>query len=176
MGSRTSAALQRKDLLVNKKYAGIYLNDHLAGAVIGEELAKRCLSRNRGTPLGSYLEQFVTEVGEDRRSLEQVMDRLALPKSPLKRRAAWAAEKVGRLKSNGHIRTPSPLSKVVELEGLVTGVQGKLSAWENLAAASSDGGVDLGVDLPALMNRAHQQLDRLNDLRLQAAKEALVQN
>ncbi len=160
---------------MNKKYAGIYLNDHLAGAIVGLELAKRCLSRNRGTPLGTYLEQFLGEIDEDRHHLEQVMDRLGLVKSPLKPRAAWAAEKLGRLKSNGHVLRPSPLSNVVELEGLVTGVQGKLSAWENLAAALPDTQGDLGVDLPALMDRAHQQLDRLRELRLAAAKEALGQ-
>lgn len=33
----------------------IYLNDHLAGAVGGAELARRCLRSNRGTPLGALL-------------------------------------------------------------------------------------------------------------------------
>jgi hypothetical protein len=159
---------------MNQKYTSIYLNDHLAGAVVGEELAKRCLSRNRSTPLGSYLQQFLVEVDEDRQSLEQIMERLGVAKSPVKQRAAWAAEKLGRLKANGHILSPSPLSSVVELEGLVTGVQGKLSAWENLEAAGAGGQGVLGVDLAALIARAKEQLERLRELRLEAARQALA--
>ena len=37
------------------KLLSIYLNDHLAGATIGVELARRIRARNRGTPLGDYL-------------------------------------------------------------------------------------------------------------------------
>lgn len=159
---------------MHKKYTSIYLNDHLAGAVVGQELAKRCLSGNEGTPLGAYLQELLAEITEDRRYLEHVMDRLGVSKSPVKPRAAWAAEKVGRLKSNGHVLRPSPLSTVVELEGLVAGVQGKLSAWENLDAAFPDGEAALGVDLPALMQRAQHQLDRLRELRMEAAKHALA--
>ena len=159
---------------MQERYLSIYLNDHLAGSVVGQELAKRCLSGSEGSALEAYLRDFIAQITEDRRHLESIMSRLGISKSPVKRRAAWAAEKVGRLKSNGHVLRPSPLSRVVELEGLITGVQGKLSLWENLDAVDPGGEAAWGVDLAALIERAHAQLDKLRELRIDAAKQALA--
>ena len=43
--------------------------------------------------------------------------------------AGWTAEKIGRLKPNAQLRGYSPLSPLVELEGLLIGIQGKLAMW-----------------------------------------------
>ena len=70
---------------------------------------------------------------------------------------AWAGEKLGRLKLNGEIVSRSPLSTVVELEGLYLGISGKLSLWRNLERAM---GEHLArFDLPALIERAERQRD-----------------
>ena len=60
------------------------------------------------------------------------MDRLGVRKDPLKPAAAWMAEKLGRLKLNGQLSGYSPLSRVVELEGLHIGITGKLELWKAL--------------------------------------------
>jgi hypothetical protein len=83
---------------VASKHLRIYLNDHLAGASAGEELAKRCLSNNQGTPLSHYLIRFLEEVRQDRGALLELMRRLQFPCNRGKIASAWAAEKVGRLK------------------------------------------------------------------------------
>ena len=46
-----------------------------------------------------------------------------------KNAAFWAAEKLGRLKLNGQLTGSSPLSRLIEIEGLLAGINGKLSLW-----------------------------------------------
>src|ERR687891_2864563 len=74
---------------VNTQLLSIYLNDHLAGAIAGTELARRALHNNRQTPLAAGLQRIVEEIEEDRRSLESLMDRVGATRNPLKAVAAW---------------------------------------------------------------------------------------
>jgi hypothetical protein len=61
---------------------------------------------------------------------------------------------------------------VLELEGLTIGITGKLELWRSLEAL--DGGADIGgTDFSALAARAENQRDRVEDLRIRAAREAL---
>jgi hypothetical protein len=149
---------------------GIYLNDHLAGATLGLDLVRRARSSNEGNAYGDELAQLAREIEEDRESLLRLMEELDVPRDQLKIASAWVAEKVGRLKLNGSLFSYSPLSRLVELEGLSLGVTGKLSLWENLRTATP-GGVS-SVDLDQLIERARSQLERLEDMRKRAAAEA----
>jgi len=78
------------------------------------------------------------------------------------------------LKLNARWRDYSPLSRLLELEGLMLGVTGKLGLWRSLRGQLGDS-VD-GIDLSLLEARAAAQRDRLEDLRLRAAAEALSQD
>jgi hypothetical protein len=149
-----------------------YLRDHHAGATAGVELARRAAGSNEGNPYGEELSRIADEIAEDRASLERVMDELGVRADPIKDRAAWAAEKLGRLKPNGRMIGYSPLSRVIELEGLVLGVTGKLALWESLKAAAG-ARID-AVDLDRLTERAADQRRRLEALRRDAASEALA--
>ena len=155
---------------MNEKLRAIYLNDHLAGAVGGHELARRAAGSNEGTELGTFLSGLAEDIGSDRAALEEVMDRLGVRADPVKRSLAWGAEKVGRLKPNGQLLGYSPLSRLIELEGLHVGIGGKLSLWQVLGATSA-GELD-GVDLPDLERRARDQLTALEPFRVAAAREA----
>jgi hypothetical protein len=148
---------------------GIYLNDHLAGAVGGEELAKRCLSENRGTPLGAFLERLVEDVQADRAALERLMGRLGVRRDPWKSQASWLLEKLGRLKLNGGILSYSDLSRLEELESLSLGVEGKASMWRALQPLSSDPRLR-DLDLGELEKRAQRQREELEAHRLEAAR------
>jgi hypothetical protein len=86
---------------------------------------------------------------------------------------ALGLERVGRLKLNGQLTGYSPLSRLVELEGLALGVTGKLSLWENLREAATEEPGLAGFDFDVLTARAHEQLDRLRAERLRAAHLAL---
>jgi hypothetical protein len=161
----------------NHKLLSIYLSDHLAGANAGRELARRCLSNNRGNALGDFLQRvLLPEIESDKGALESLMDDLQAPRSRLKHGAAWAAEKVGRLKLNGQLRGYSPLSRLLELEGLCLGVEGKLSMWRALQRISASFPQLQARDLGALIERAQAQRAQLEEHRLAAADAALRTN
>ncbi|MDP9295237.1 MAG: hypothetical protein M3O88_00900 [Actinomycetota bacterium] len=157
---------------MNRKLVKIYLNDHLAGSVVGRELAKRCLANNRDTPLGRYLETFLEQQAEDQETLQRVMRRLRVRRTRWKLAAAWGAERVGRIKLNGRISSYSPLSRLIELEGLLLGVEGKRAAWSSLRYLGLQ--PLAGLDLDALIRRSEDQQARFERFRLQAASEALA--
>ena len=52
---------------------GIYLNDHLAGATAGSELARRAATSHGGTPVGAVLARLAREVTQDRAALVEMM-------------------------------------------------------------------------------------------------------
>jgi hypothetical protein len=159
----------------NRRLIAIYLQDHLAGAVLGSELAKRALSNNRGTELGTYLEEtLLPAVLEDKKALEDIMALFEVSPSAPKNALSWSGEKLGRLKLNGSLRQYSPLSRVIDLEGLVLGVRGKLSMWENLQALVASEPALSSVDFDRLIARAEAQLNALKEHKVAAARRAFA--
>jgi hypothetical protein len=151
---------------------GIYLNDHLAGATAGLELFRRAAGSHAGAP-GDALKRLTAEVEEDRDALLAMMRLLGFPVRQYKVIAGWAAEKAGRLKLNGRLISRSPLSDVIELEGLHLGVLGKAAGWRLLRMlADTDPRLDAG-HLDELIARADRQAGELEQLRITAATEAL---
>lgn len=156
------------------RYLAIYLNDHLAGAALGVELARRLRSSNSGdAEFGAPLARVCAEVEEDRETLIRLTDRLGIKRDQVKPALAKLAERLGRLKPNGHLRTYSPLSRVLELELLASGIGGKMQLWN--ALEESFGGSLEGFDFHALAERADRQGQVVEDLHLAAVKRTLPQ-
>ncbi|MDQ2631761.1 MAG: hypothetical protein M3Y75_12440 [Actinomycetota bacterium] len=150
---------------------GIYLNDHLAGATLAVELARRLRSSNRGdAEFGEPLAKICAEVEEDRDTLLHLMDRLEVGRHPLKPTLARLGERLGRLKLNGQIRGYSPLSRALELEGLSGLLGAKLQLWN--ALEQSFGETLESFDFHALAERADRQGQQVEDLHLAAAQRA----
>jgi hypothetical protein len=149
-----------------------YLNDHLAGSTTGRELAKRALSNNRGTQFEPTLEWLVEQIVEDREALLGIMRAVGAPEDHLKKLAAFALERVGRLKPNNAIFSYSPLSRLVEFEGLVLGVSGKLAGWRSLQQLGDPRLADF--DLELLAERTIEQRDRMEEQRREAARLAFA--
>jgi hypothetical protein len=150
-----------------------YLNDHLGGSATGRELARRALASNRGNEYGVVLEDVVRQIEEDVDALEEVMDRLGVKPDRVKEAMGWTAEKLGRLKLNGQLLGYSPLSRLVELEGLMLGITGKRAMWVALRSVLADDPRLEGIDLDHLAERAREQRRTVERLRRQAAREAL---
>jgi hypothetical protein len=150
-------------------HLAIYLNDHLAGATVGVQLARRTSASNRDEPeFGPALKRVQTEIEADRETLEAVMEACEVGRDRLKPAGAWVAEKLGRLKLNGQLRGYSPLSRVLELEGLVVGITGKLRLWRLLGERRDTG---LGeFDFTALAARAERQRGTVEELQSAAAR------
>lgn len=150
---------------------GIYLNDHLAGATAGTELAHRMArSHGDGEDSGTF-RRLAAEIAQDRAALLDIMTALGIKVRHYKVGAAWIGEKAGRLKFNGRLFTRSPLSDLEELEMLRLGVEGKAAGWRTLRTlADTDMRLDLGR-LDELISRARRQADLLEDLRVGAADQ-----
>ena len=156
--------------MTDSRMLATYLNDHLAGATAGVELARRARDQNEGTPLGRFLGGLAGEIEEDRESLKAVMARIDVGTDRLKVAAGWVGEKAGRLKPNNRLFGYSPLSRLIELEGLALGVEGKRSLWQVLRNLNDSRLSEFDFD--ALLERAHAQRDALQERRLAAALDA----
>lgn len=153
---------------------GIYLNDHLAGATGGLELARR-VARSSPIPADArVLQRLAAEIAADRQALLKIMAALGVPVRGYKRYAAWIGEKAGRLKPNGHLLTRSPLSSLEELELLRLGVEGKAAGWRTLRTlADRDQRLD-SARLDELISAARHQADLLEGLRVSAADQVIA--
>ena len=128
--ARTGSAVGTRRAAPN--VIGIYLNDHLAGATAGTELARRVAGSAQDREDQAVLRGFAAEVAQDRATLLEIMAALGIPVRTYKVYAAWIGEKAGRLKFNGRLFTRSPLSRLEELELLRLGVEGKAAGWRTL--------------------------------------------
>ena len=62
------------------------------------------------------------DLRDDEASLRRIVRHHGLPENRLKQAAARIGELVGRLKANGELRRYSPLSRLLELELLLSGI------------------------------------------------------
>lgn len=153
------------------QYLGIYLNDHLAVMAGAEELVNRSLESNTGTPLGEYLQQVLGSVKGDREALESLMAEREVKQNWAKTGGAWLAERVGRLKLNGELTGYSPLSRLVEIEGVGLALEARRAFWKTLSDAGiSEAGGRMTEELAA---RIEAEIDQLEAHRRDAGKEAL---
>jgi hypothetical protein len=150
---------------------GVYLNDHLAGATFGAELASRIAGAHRDLEDDGVFERLAQEVAEDRASLMEIMAALDVPVRQYKVLLGWVAEKTGRFKPNGRLLERSPLSSLEEFEIMRLGVEGKSACWRTLQAlAERDDRLDR-ARLDELLDRARRQAETLEGFRLRAAAE-----
>ena len=156
------------------KYLPIYLNDHLMGSTTGVELVERIAGEHRGTELGAFAERLTQEIKADRDALLEIMASFGASKDQAKVAMGWITEKVGRLKPNGELREHSPLSPLVELEGLSLGIEGKRSLWLSLTAVDAVAEQVGRERLAELVARAEDQRSRVEEHRLQAARQAFA--
>lgn len=152
---------------------GTYLNDHLAGATGGSELAKKLSSEYAGTRYGDFLTELAQEVEQDRSTLEDLIERLGIEKNPIKEAGAWIMEKVSRVKLSDAVTGNKDLKRLLEFEILSLGVEGKLVMWNALKEVRDQHSELSGTDFDNLAKRAESQRARLEEHRLQAAKAAL---
>ncbi|HVF78030.1 MAG TPA: hypothetical protein VNA28_07015 [Solirubrobacteraceae bacterium] len=155
-------------------YLETYLQDHRAGAEMGSDLAHRLADENVGTPYENFLVGLAQEIDQDVETLEGIMSRYDVSKSTMKTVGAKVGEKIGRLKPNDQLSGYSPLSRVLELEGLSSGVQGKIGLWDSLAQLAPTDERLGEEEIAALQAKAERQLAGLREHHAMAAHEAFV--
>ena len=153
----------------------IYLQDHVAGSTGGRELAKRLAEREKSSELGATLRTLHEDIETDAKTLLEIVEALDFsPHAPIKAGLAWIGEKLSRGKLNGRIVRRSPLSLVMELEGLTMGVSGKRALWESLAVLQRNDHRLSRFDMRTLLARADDQLDRIASLHDRAVLRAFT--
>lgn len=161
------------DRMAETQPLDVYLNDHLAGSAAAVELVERIRASNEGTPLAAHLEQLGPEIEKDRDTLGDVMQRLGVQRSSPKQAAGKVLETLSRLRLNERITGSPEVTRLLELETLSLGIEGKLQLWRSLSEVAGSRPELAEVDLAALATRAVSQRAGVEPFRLEAARAAL---
>jgi|AntDryMetagUQ889_1029465.scaffolds.fasta_scaffold07573_1 hypothetical protein len=155
------------------KAMDVYLNDHVAGAMLGSALAEQLREENEGTPLGNVMSSLAPQIEEDRKTLMDLMDRMGTSKNPVKQATTWLAEKATRPKFSGLTSGGPKVGTFMALENLMLGVEGKASLWKVLKELPDRYGPLKSVNLEDLIERAEAQRNTLERERIAAGRLAL---
>ena len=144
--------------------------------MVGAELSQHTRPRTiQSTSVGDFLEELHREIVEGQANLPARDDR-ARGRAIYSQACGWMGiEKAGRLKLNGQIRGYSPLSRLIELEGLKTGVSGKRALWQALSSVFHGDPRLAQFNLAGLIARAEEQLEGIGEQRVAAAPDALIE-
>jgi hypothetical protein len=148
-----------------------YLNDHLAGSITIINLLRNLL---RTSPPDKNLEEFLTnllnDVISDRAALEGIMQTMQVHKHRHRKAAAWLAEKLGRPKLRLDDTQNRSLHLLEALELVEVGIEGKRELWQSLTATSEQLTPLKGINFDHLIQRAEEQHDRVEAVRVKTAK------
>ena len=151
---------------------GTYLNDHVAGSVLALELLDHLIDLPEA-PDRRLLTQLRNEIQEDQDVLQQLLQSVGAKESTVRKAAAWLTEKLGRAKLRMDESGSGELRVLEGLETLALGIQGKQALWRSLATLGDAVPPLEALDLTRLQARAREQFERVDQLRLQAARRAL---
>jgi hypothetical protein len=147
------------------------LNDHLAGSVGALELLDRLIDAYKGKPLERFFTNLRNEIDADQAILKELIANLGAKESTVRKAGAWVIEKFSRGKIQLSQKEEEKMGLFLALEGLTLGIHGKRSLWRALAVASEFIPGLRDPDYVELENRAVEQHDRVEEKRLEIARE-----
>lgn len=150
-----------------------YLNDHLAGAMFGSDLAERLCDQHEGTTLGDVMATIAPMIEEDRQTLIDLMQRMGTTENRVKQATTWMAEKTSRVTLSGLTSGAADVGTLMALETLCLGVYGKLGLWKSLVEVGDQHAPLAATDLHELIARARSQHEALERERLVMSRRAL---
>jgi hypothetical protein len=104
------------------------------------------------------------------------MQRAEVKKHRHRTATAWLIEKLSRLKLRVDDAGDGALQFLEGLELVEVGIEGKRELWRALDATSGQLPLLKGIDFEHLIHRAEEQHDRVEAVRVETAKTALVGN
>ena len=149
-----------------------YVRDHLAGSAVAVDLLEDLREDHPGEPLADLAAQLLSEILEDRATLQALEDRLGGSSSALHEVAAWAGSKVSQVKLGRS--AAGDFGDFQALEVLALGIQGKLALWRALATFAEHDRRLQSVDYQRLEERAEAQYRSVEAQRLALARSALL--
>jgi len=147
-----------------------YLNDHLAGSVAALELLDRVVEAYAGKPLERFFRELRDDIRSDQEQLEELIAKLGLKESTVRKAGAWIAEKFSRPKIDLEGDSKPERGLFLALEALVLGITGKRSLWRALEAASRAVPGLARLDYSGLEKRAIDQCERVEARRLEIGR------
>jgi hypothetical protein len=147
-----------------------YLNDHVAGSVAALELLDRLVDAYQGKPLERFFGDLRTDIQQDQEQLQGLIAKLGAAERPIRKAAAWIAEKLSRPKIDLGDRGNVEIGLFLALEALILGITGKRSLWRALHAASRTVPELARLDYSGLEQRAIEQCERVEARRLEVAR------
>lgn len=149
-----------------------YLSDHATGAAGARARIHKMAKWYAESPIGPDLARIARQLDDEYDHLTGLIDTFGFRQPVAKRATARAGEFVGRLKANGRVLGGSPMTPLLELELLTSGVNGKHGLWQTLHDYAGELGLDAQVYADYARD-AQEQSRTLNDLHAQIRPEAL---
>jgi hypothetical protein len=156
------------------RHLATYLNDHLAGAVAAIELLTHIEAAHAGTATGHCFAALRADVEADRQELEALMGRLHIPVSRSRAAMAFLVEKATQLKLRLDDSAEGALRLLEVSEAVALGIEGKRALWGALAATAEAAPALQVADYARLAQRAEEQRQRVETVRLGAARAAFT--
>jgi adenylate cyclase class IV len=147
-----------------------YLNDHLAGSIGALELLDRLIETYQGKPLERFFQDLRNEIEQDQEQLRELIQKLGVEESAVRKAGAWIAEKLSRSKIELDDSSERDAGLFLALEALVLGITGKRSLWRALQSASRTMPELARLDYAGLEKRAIEQCERVEARRLETAR------
>ena len=148
-----------------------YLNDHLAGSVAAIKLLDRLIENRKGHRLEKFLVDLREDVHADQEVLQNLMRKLDLEESSVRKAGARIAETIGQAKI---ALSGDSVGLLQAVEALALGVTGKKLLWRALRTVEAELSQLQGIDLSRLEQRAADQFERVEKERLYLSREAFT--
>ncbi len=155
-----------------RKLLRTWVQDRIAASTFTFALLKRSIRNNKGTLFAPALKSILDELYEERDVLDQLAASCGAPRPVAKQAAGWLAEKVERLKLDGHLVGYSPLSRVLEIEMISAGTYSREMGWVCLAELADEDRPELDFDWEARIRVARRHRKDLEQLLIEATKIA----
>jgi len=156
---------------MSREHLATYLNDHLSGSVTALEILDHL--KEETADIDPFLARLEKDIKADRQQLVDLMAKLDIPQSRIRKASGWLAERFVEAKLEVDDQSGGRLRRLERLEALALGIDGKLGLWKSLEAASSVNDRLRGPDYGLLAQRAREQRARVEALRIEAARSAL---
>lgn len=159
----TAGATTDGDGRVDLTLVRTYVNDHITGASAVAARVRRMSTNPDTGPDAPALAELARELEQERAVHEATARALGLRLSRWKHLGAAVAERLARLKPDGRALRRSPLSLVLELEVLRSGLEGKRLGWMTLREHADALGLDAGR-LDVLVARSRTQAQTVEEM------------
>jgi hypothetical protein len=149
-----------------------YLNDHIAGATAGTNLAKIAAEEHQTDEHGPFFSEIYAAVEKDFGILKDLAAALGVEESAGKGALAEIGSKMMAPKFTAG--EDDALNAFITLETLSIGVEGKVCMWKALKTVESEYAGFENFDIDDLLARAEEQRGKIEAQRQKIAPQALT--